>query len=398
MNDFSGLIEKIRQNSLDSLQEIISIRRHLHVNPELSFKEFKTSDFIKENLKSMEIPFTEIINTGIIGIIEGKNPGKTIALRADMDALPIQETNEVQYKSIIPGIMHACGHDVHTASLLGASGILKKLSESFNGTIKLFFQPGEEKLPGGAKLMIEAGALKDPMPNAIFGQHVYNQLEAGQAGFREGIYMASTDEIYLRVIGKGGHAAMPSTYVNPLLIASGILLDLNEKFRTLDPSCPPTVLAFGKIKGDGATNVIPDEVYIEGTFRTFDENWRKEAHEIIRTLTKKIASQMGGKCNTNIVTGYPFLVNDPPITKRAKNVAKMYLGKENVFDLDIRMTAEDFAYFSQNAPSCFYRLGTGNKSKNITSNVHTSNFDIDEASLATGMGLMAALAINELMN
>ncbi|HRG37989.1 MAG TPA: M20 family metallopeptidase [Bacteroidia bacterium] len=393
----SDLKSKIQQAATNSLTEIIEIRRHLHTYPELSFEEYKTSEYIASKLKKYQIPFTTgIVKTGIVGIIEGKNPSKkVIALRADMDALPITEANTCEYKSKNIGVMHACGHDVHSASLLGAAKILNELKNEFEGTIKLFFQPGEEKLPGGASLMIQEGVLENPTTQTMFGQHVFPTMEAGKVGFRNGMYMASTDEIYICVKGKGGHAAMPKDYNSPLLIASKILLELNKEFMQQEQPAP-TVLAFGKITGNGATNVIPDEVNIEGTFRTLNEDWRREAKIKMKALAEKVAKEMGGSCNYVIENGYPFLVNDETTTTRARAAAEAYLGKDNVEELPLRMTAEDFAFFSQKVPSCFYRLGTANKAKGITSGVHTATFDIDEKALEIGAGLMAWLAVNEL--
>lgn len=381
----------------DYRAETIEIRRHLHAHPELSFEEFATSDYIVSRLKALGIPCTQgIVKTGIVALIEGKNPTKKIvALRGDMDALPITEANNVEYKSQNNGVMHACGHDVHTASLLGTAKILNELKDLFEGTVKLIFQPGEEKLPGGASLMIKEGVLENPKPDSIFGQHVFPSMEVGKVGFRNGMYMASTDEIYVTVKGKGGHAAMPVDYNNPLLIASQILLELNNVFM-LQEQKAPTVLAFGKITGCGATNVIPDEVKIEGTFRTMNELWRAEAHGKMKKLAEDMAMELGGSCEFTIKHGYPFLVNDEIVTSGARIAAEYYLGKENVEELPLRMTAEDFAFFSQQVPACFYRLGTGNKLKGITSGVHTATFDIDEQALEISIGLMAWLALNEL--
>jgi amidohydrolase len=391
------LKNKIQQLSKQYLSETIEIRRHLHAHPELSFQEYTTSDYIASKLKEYNISFTQgIVKTGIVALINGKNPSKkVIALRADMDALPILEANEVTYKSQNDGVMHACGHDVHSASLLGVARILNELKNEFEGTIKLIFQPGEEKLPGGASLMIKEGVLENPCPQTVFAQHVFPSMEVGKVGFRKGMYMASTDEIYVTVTGKGGHAAMPADYNNPLLIASHILLELNKVFM-IDEQKNPTVLAFGKITGSGATNVIPNEVQLEGTFRTMNESWRAEAHAKMKKLAEETALKMGGSCDFRIEHGYPFLVNDEATTAKAIEAAELYLGKENVEELPLRMTAEDFAFYSQQIPSCFYRLGTGNKSKGITSGVHTSTFDIDEQSLEIGVGLMAWLALNEL--
>ena len=391
------LIDKIRTLSKNYLQETIAIRRHLHAHPELSFHEYNTSDFIASKLKEYGIPFQQgMVKTGIVALIEGKNPTKKItALRGDMDALPIIETNTCDYRSQNEGVMHACGHDVHSASLLVAAKILNELKDEFEGTVKLIFQPGEEKLPGGASLMIAEGVLENPKPQIIFAQHVFPGMETGKVGFRSGMYMASTDELYLTVKGKGGHAAMPADYNNPLLIAAAVLQKLNEEFMEKE-QVAPTVLAFGKIIGNGATNVIPDEVKIEGTFRTMNESWRKEAHEKMKAIAAAVAEKMKGSAELNVEHGYPFLVNDEQTTTKARAAAEQYLGKENVEELPMRMTAEDFAFFSQQVPACFYRLGTGNKAKGITSGVHTSTFDIDESALEIGTGLMAWLVVNEL--
>jgi amidohydrolase len=398
-------VSKIQERAAALLPEVISMRRHLHMYPELSFEEVNTSAFIAARLKEYGIPFRAgIVKTGIVAILEGKNPARrTIALRGDMDALPITEKNQKEYCSKNVGVMHACGHDVHTASLLGVAKILSELRSEFEGTVKLIFQPGEEKLPGGASLMIKAGVLEDPTPAAIFGQHVFPSLEAGQVGFRGGMYMASTDELYVTVKGKGGHAAMPAEYNNPIYIASQVLLELNAQFMGKDSALRkkyfadiPTVLAFGKFIAEGATNVIPAEVKIEGTFRTMDEKWRTEAHHIMKAIAEDKAKELGGICQFNIEHGYPFLVNDEKITSRARAAAEEYLGKENVVLLEKRMTAEDFAFYTHHVPGCFYRLGTGNKAKGITSGVHTATFDIDEKALETGMGLMAWLALEEL--
>ncbi len=394
-----ALKEKIKSLSSRFLPEIIANRRHIHANPELSFEEFNTSNFIASKLKDYNISFKQgMVKTGIVALIEGKNPSvRVIALRADMDALPITEKNNCDYKSKNEGLMHACGHDVHSASLLGVARILSELKGEFEGTIKLIFQPGEEKLPGGASLMIKAGVLESPAPQSIFGQHVFPSMEVGKVGFRTGMYMASTDELYLIVRGKGGHAAMVNEYVNPLLISAEIMAELNALFLSHEQKIP-TVLAFGKITGNGATNVIPDEVKIEGTFRTMNEKWREEAHKLMKTTAEKIAKVMGGSIEFRIERGYPFLVNDKTITEKAKAAASEYLGKENVEELPLRMTAEDFAFYSQQIPACFYRLGTGNKAKGITAGVHTAMFDIDEQALEIGVGLMAWLALNELQN
>ncbi len=394
--------EIIQQAAQDFFQEAISIRSHLHQYPELSFQEFETSAFIQKKLTEYGIAFQNgVVKTGIVACIEGKNPTrKTILLRADMDALPIHEKNEVSYASKHVGIMHACGHDVHSTCVLGVAKILNTLKHEWEGTVKIIFQPGEEVLPGGAKLMLEEGILANPTVDTAFAQHVFPSMEVGKVGFKTGMYMASTDELYVTVTGKGGHAAMPNDYCNPLLIASKLLIAIAEQFMSEAAQSSnggiPTVIAFGKIEGKGATNVIPETVTLEGTFRTMNEVWRENVHQQLRTLITKIATENGGTALLEIKHGYPFLVNDEATTVRAKQAAIYYLGNEQVEDLPLRMTAEDFAFISQKVPSCFYRLGTGNKAKGITAGVHTPNFDIDEHALVTGVGLMAWLALNEL--
>lgn len=395
-----SLKEKIREQSKELLQDIIAIRRHLHAHPELSFQEFETSKYICSVLEKWNIPYTTgWVKTGIVALIKGKNPDKKcIALRADIDALPILEVEGRTYGSKNTGVMHACGHDVHTASLLGAAKILNDLKEEFEGSIKLIFQPGEELLPGGASLMIKEGVLKNPDAKSIFGQHVFPSLEAGKVGFKKGMYMASTDELYFTVIGKGGHAAMPKDYNNPIFIAVEILKQLHTFFMEKKINDVPTVIAFGKFVANGATNVIPEKVSIEGTFRTMNEAWRKEAHEKITEIATTVAKQMQGKCEVEIRKGYPFLSNNEALTEEVIKSAKDFLGDDNVIDLDLRMTAEDFAFYSQEIPACFYRLGTADFEKGISAGVHTPQFDIDEKALETGMGLMAFLALKQLSN
>jgi len=394
------LTEQIKALAEKYTEETISFRRHIHSNPELSFEEFNTSKFVSEKLKSFGINDIKVVsNTGIVALIKGNNPTKkTVALRADLDALPIIEQNDVSYKSKNIGVMHACGHDVHTSSLLGTARILNELKDQFEGTIKLIFQPGEEKIPGGASLMIKEGVLQNPTPNHILGQHVATQIPAGKVGFRPGMYMASADEIYITVNGKGGHAAMPDKNIDPILIASHIIVALQQVVsRQCDPRVP-CVLSFGKIEGLGATNIIPEVVKIEGTFRTMDEPWRADAKIKMKKMAEAIAEGMGGSCEFTILNGYPYLQNEPILTQKMKEAAQLYLGKENVLDLDIWMAAEDFAYYTQKTDACFYRLGVRNEEKGITSGVHTPTFNIDESALQVGSGLMAWLAISELIN
>ncbi len=391
---------KIKQLAKDYLSEVVSIRHQIHSNPELAFEEYETAALIAKFLKENGIDCQEgVAKTGVIGLIKGNNPdAKVVALRADMDALPIKELNDIDYKSKNEGKMHACGHDVHTSSLLGAAKILNDLKDEIEGTIKLIFQPSEEKYPGGAKVMIEEGVLENPKVDVIFGQHVYPELDAGQVGMKSGKYMASTDEIFLTVKGKGGHGAIPQKNIDPLLIASHIVVALQQIVsRNANPSIP-TVISFGRFIADGQTNVIPDEVKISGIMRTFNEEWRAEIKKKVTHMAQTLAESMGGSCEVFIDSGYPFLVNDDQITENTRKLAIEYLGEENVKELELRTTAEDFAYFTQKIPGCFYRLGIRNVEKGIDSNLHTATFNVDESSLETGMGLMAWIAYNELMN
>jgi len=391
------LLNTIKSLSETYHRETVEWRRHLHAHPELSYEEFNTSKFVAAQLQALGIEPHEVATTGIVALIKGKNPEKrTVALRADMDALPIQELNNVPYKSTKPGIMHACGHDVHTSSLLGTALILQKVKDQFEGTIKLIFQPGEEKNPGGASYMIRDGALKNPVPASILGQHVMPLVPVGKVGFREGMYMASSDEIYLKVIGKGGHGAAPELTIDPVVIAAHIIIALQQVIsRNANPK-QPTVLTFGRIIGEGATNIIPNEVNMAGTFRALNEAWRKEGLEKIKKMAESIAEGMGGKCEVTISNGYPYLENNPELTRRIRKAAEEYVGKDNVVDIDLTLGSEDFAYYSHVVPASFYRLGTRNDSKGITSYVHTPTFDIDEDALKIGPGLMAWMAISEL--
>jgi amidohydrolase len=393
------LEDKIKALAKDYFNDNVKTRRHLHQNPELSFVEHNTSKFIADELKSIGIPFTASqVGCGIVGIIEGNNPTKkTVGLRADMDALPIVELNDVDYKSVNEGVMHACGHDVHTASLLGVARILNQIKSNFDGTVKLVFQPAEEKAPGGASLMIKEGVLKNPNVQSMIGQHVAPNIPVGKIGFREGMYMASTDELYIKIIGKGGHGAAPHQLIDPVLIGSHIIVALQQIIsRNRNPSYP-SVLSFGKFIANGATNVIPNEINIDGTFRCMDEEWRAEGLAKMKKMAEGMAEAMGAKCVFYIEKGYPFLKNEPELTKRMRTAATKYVGEENIVNLDLWMAGEDFAFYSQQVDACFYRLGTRNEAKGIISGVHTPTFDIDEDALLIAPGLMAYMAIQELL-
>ena len=391
------LLGAVKARATDLHPQLLAWRHHLHENPELSFEEHQTVAFVAAELNKMGLVPTPVANTGLVVLIEGRNKDKhTVALRADMDALPITEANDVPYKSKNIGVMHACGHDVHTTSLLGAATILHGLRDQFEGTIKLLFQPGEERTPGGASMMIRDGALQSPAPASIVGQHVMPLLPVGKVGFRSGMYMASADELYVTVHGKGGHGAMPEQFIDPVLMASHMVVALQQVVSRMANPRIPSVLSFGKVIANGATNVIPNSVYLEGTFRTMDEPWRAEALVKMKKLAEGLVESMGGRCDFDIHHGYPYLMNDPDLTARMRSWAVDYMGADNVVDLDLWMAAEDFAYYAQEIPGCFYRLGTRNEAKGIVSGVHTPTFDIDEDALPTGAGLIAWLALQEL--
>ena len=390
--------ETIKKKNKEIFALLLDIRHHLHKHPELSFQEKETARYISTLLSDWGIEHQAGVGGhGIVGLIKGNNPdSKTIALRADTDALPIVEQNRVAYKSINTGVMHACGHDVHTTCLLGTAKMLQELRNEFEGTVKLIFQPAEEVLPGGAKLMIAEGVLENPVPQIITGQHVFPEMEVGKVGFKTGYYMASSDEINLYVRGNGGHAAIPNRSDDTVLAAAQVIVALQKIASRNAPPAIPTVLSFGKIIGNGLHNVFPVEVAIHGTFRTFSEEWRAEAHQLITETAQLTAKAFGVECDVVIDKGYPAVFNNEPATLYAKEAAIEYLGKESVVDLDIRMTAEDFGRFAQTVPGCFYRLGTANEEKGITSNLHTPTFDVDEQSIEIGTGVMTWLALKQL--
>lgn len=386
------LQQKIQSLATDYAAEFIAVRQHLHAHPELSYQEFATSKFVQEKLSEIGIPFTVVATTGVLGILTGKNPdSRVIALRADMDALPIQEENQVAYVSQNPGVMHACGHDVHTSVLLGAAKILHALKDEWEGTIKLIFQPGEERNPGGASYMIKDGVLENPRPQGIFGLHVHPGLDLGKLSFRKGRVMASADEIYITIRSKGGHAAAPHLTADTLLIASHLVVSLQQVISRNNNPLSPSVLSICSMQGGHTTNVIPSEVKMMGTFRAMDETWRKKAHELIRKLAVGLVESMGAEIDLHIDVGYPTVDNDPALTGNAWALAEEYMGKENVSETEMRMGAEDFGYYTQVIPGCFYRLGVRNTEKGIIHNVHTPLFNIDERAIETGMGMMAWL-------
>ena len=393
------LKDKVKELAHTCHEEVVNTRRHLHMHPELSFEEVHTGRYIKHHLSEIGVPCTSgWAGHGVVGMIEGNRPdSRTIALRADMDALPIQEENDVSYRSRNMGVMHACGHDVHSASLLGVARILYQLRDRFDGTIKLIFQPGEERMPGGASIMIEEGVLENPRPACILGQHVYPLLPAGTVGFRAGKMMASSDEIEMTIYGRGGHGAVPQFTIDPIAISAQIVSGLQQLVSRVSDPTIPSVLTFGKIESEGGTyNVIPASVKLYGTFRTFSEYWRYQAHEKMRTIATGIAQGFGAQCDVKITVGYPFLINDDVLTARCVEAAQDFLGEDHVRDIPMRLTSEDFAYYTHHAHGCFYRLGVANEDRGIISPVHTPTFDIDDAALYTGPALMSWLALSEL--
>ena len=388
----NALLKQIQLLARKYHSEFVSIRHHLHAHPELSYKEFETAAFIQQQLRGMGIPFEVKATTGVIGLLKGKNPEKKIiALRADIDALPITEENTVPYKSKNEGIMHACGHDVHTTCLLGAAKILQELKAEWEGTIKLIFQPGEEKNPGGASLLIKEGVLENPAPEAIFGLHVHPQLETGKLSFRSGQVMASADEIYITIRGKGGHAAAPQLTADTILIASQLVVSLQQVISRNNSPFSPSVLSITSFQGGHTTNVIPSEVKLMGTFRALDETWRYKAHELIRTQATAIVNGMGAELDLHIDIGYPSVFNDQSLNEKARALAEEYLGEANVETTEVRMGAEDFGFYTQHIPGCFFRLGSGNSKKGMNAGVHTPVFNIDENAIEVGMGIMAWL-------
>lgn len=388
------LLLEIKQNSTEIFETIKSYYRNIHSNPDLSFKEFNTSSFISNVLKNNGVQvFEGIGETGIIGIIEGNKPGKTIGIRAELDALPINEKTNLEFSSKNEGVMHACGHDIHMASLLGTALTINKFKDKLSGRVLLIFQPGEEQIPGGAKDIIASSIFQSNQPDLMLAFHVLPELETGKAGFCEGRYMASGDEIYIKVIGKGGHGALPKTFINPLIISSHLLLQLQNFIENESPKDIPSVLTFGKIQGNGATNVVPNEVFLEGTFRTMDEKWRAVAHQRINEISDKVCKEHDGSCEVEIRKGYPSIFNDPKLTNISKILAEEYLQPQNVIALDRRMTTDDFAYFTQIIPSVFFRMGVG-FNDHSKYQLHTPTFKANEDVLKHSSGLMSWLIIN----
>lgn len=391
------MIERIEQLARQLHPEMVRLRRHLHAHPELSFQEKATGAFIADAMRKLGLEVrTGVAGTGVIALVkgEGKGQGGCVALRADIDALPIHEKNTCDYRSRNEGVMHACGHDAHTAMVMGAGTVLHALRKEWSGTVMLLFQPGEERIPGGASLVLNEDALRDPRPVSILGQHCTPELEVGKLGFREGPFMASSDELYVTVKGKGGHAALPEKLVDPIVISAHLLLRLKQEFAAFRPS-EKTILAFGRVEALGATNVVPDEVKIAGTLRAFNEPLREELHAWLPKRANEICSEYGGSCDFLVMKGYPVLVNDDALTERMRAAAEALIGAGNVVRMDQRMGSEDFAFYTHAMPGCFFRLGTGAPGAPFRG-LHTPTFDIDEEALRMGSAMMAWGAISEL--
>lgn len=377
-------------NQDDVFLYMLSQRRHLHANPELSFQEAKTASYVAKVLLDLGLEVHErVADHSLIGILKGSRPGKCIGVRAELDALPLDEKTALPYASNISGAMHACGHDIHMAVVLGLAKVLSDNRNNLCGTVVLVFESGEELLPGGARGILESDIFKRNIPDIMLGMHVLPELEAGKVGFRAGRYMASSDEVYITVHGKGGHAALPNTVVDPVLIASHVVVALQQVVSRNAQPIVPTVLSFGKVTANGANNIIPNQVLLEGTFRTMDEQWRVDAHQRIASIAKGISESMGGTCTVDIRSGYASVYNNEALTQNAASVATKLLGEANVITLEPRMTADDFAFFSQSIPSVFFRLGVG-VSDGTMYGLHNPQFHANEDSMATGIKILLA--------
>ena len=395
----TGIKKDILVKSADLKEEVIQLRRHFHRHPELSYEETETSSYICSWLQKNGVSFRKnIAGIGIIGTIKGEAKGsRVIAIRAEMDALPISERDKTEYSSLNPGRMHACGHDAHMAMLMGTTKLLNSIKEHIGGTILLIFQPGEEKSPGGARLVIESGELCNPKPDIIIAQHILPELATGKVGYKSGRYMASCDEIYITVTGKGGHAALPGLTTDQIYIASNLVIRLKNRMSEQQTvKNIPTVLGIGRISGEGATNIIPEKVYISGTFRTFDEDWRSEGLDLVRQISAETEEEFGVKIDVNIAEGYPVLFNDEHLTSKAIELSAELLGEDKIETYDIRMSSDDFSFYSALAPSLYYRIGILKKGTEMLK-LHTADFDIDEDGLETGVANLSWLVYNFLL-
>lgn len=391
----------IRNGAAELQSRVVEIRRHLHSIAELSFEEVETSAYIAGELKAAGISFESVAGTGLIAHIEGLREGASgnndaVVLRADIDALPIEELSDLPFKSKNRGVMHACGHDVHAAVLLATLLLLNSRRELFGGNILGLFQPGEELCPGGASLVLKEKPFDRWNIKAFIGEHVAAELFSGQLGLRAGQYMASSDEIRITVHGRGGHAALPHTTIDPITPAAQMLLSIKEIAKGEDLPAP-TVVAIGKVMAEGATNIIPSNVYMEGTMRTFNEAWRAEIKSRIRSIAADIATENGATVSVDIADGYPCVFNNEELTSKAQTILSSLWGEEHIEQLDLRMTAEDFGFYTELYPSLFYRLGVKHRDGSSCGLLHNANFNPDESGLSVGIASLSMLAI-ELLN
>jgi len=401
-DELSILATRVREAAQRLYPDIAAVRRHLHMHPELSYQEFRTTAFIKEYLAKLGIePEPQLLETGVVAVLRGSGTPesgerKTVALRADIDALPLQEENSHDFCSTEAGCMHACGHDMHTAMLLGAASVLSDMKDELNGDVLLIFQPAEEKAPGGAKPMIEAGLLKRYNPSAIFAQHCFSSVRSGSVAMCKGGFMAAADELYITVHGQGGHASAPHKTRDPILASAHIITALQHLVSRVAPPHEPAVLSIASINGGHATNIIPGKVTMQGTMRTMNEELRSLLHERFEKTVKQVAEAFEVRAEVEIRTGYPVLNNDPAMTDLAWDVAKEYLGEDKVHNSAPLMTAEDFAYFLRECPGSFWQLGTGLDDDGPDNLLHSPTFNPDEQSLETGVGMMSYLALRYL--
>lgn len=383
----------IKELAYEVENEIIGIRRKIHKNPELAIREFETSKLVAEKLKELGLDVTENVGkTGVVGLLKGKNNGKTVALRADMDALPIEEENDFEFRSLNKNIMHACGHDAHTAILLGVAAVLSKSKDSINGNVKFIFQPSEESALGGAEEMINEGVLDNPRVDAVFGLHVDPNLLSGSIGYRSGEFYASGGGFQIDIIGKTGHGALPHKATDAILVAAELILSLQTiKSSRIDP-LEPFVLTIGTINGGNQANIIANKVTLTGTLRLFNKEINENIGEIMENIIQSITHAYGATYNFKLLLGGTPLTNDNNMTEIVKKSAIKIVGEENVRLVPKTLLGEDFACYTRIVPSAFVSLGVGFRDKKNFS-LHSSKFDIDEASLPIGTALLAESAI-----
>jgi len=382
------VIDAFEAGANEIFDSVVDVRRTLHRHPELSGEERETARRVAERLRGLDLDDvqTGINGHGVVATLDGAKPGPTLLLRADMDALPIQEETELDFASEADGVMHACGHDVHTASLLGTAALLARHRDALRGQVRFCFQPHEERLPGGAKGMIDEGVLDGV--DAAFGQHVKPDLPPGTIGVRPGWAMASADEVYVTVNGDGGHAGSPHELdTDATYVAAQILSGLQSVISRHCPPGTPSVLTIGRLVADGATNVIPATARLEGTFRAMGEDWRHRAHGLLRRVATRTAEAHGAAADVDVRTGYPALRNHEAEATLVADAAHDYVGPDRTVDADRWFAGEDFAYFLQERPGAFYQLGVGSEH-----GLHTSGLTVDEEALRTSTGFMAYLA------